>query len=61
MKDSPLNYNSIPFFLRSSLALSTESTPVLFLIGANSYSLTTSYARHESSSLIISRISVSYL
>ena len=41
------DYKVTPFFLRSSLALSTESTPVLFLMGANSFSLTTSKGRQE--------------
>lgn len=35
-------YSTTPFSTSSSLALSTESTPVLFLMGANSFLLTTS-------------------
>lgn len=35
-------YSEMPFFSRSFLALSTESMPVLFLIGANSFSRSTS-------------------
>lgn len=37
-----LIYNWILFFFSSSLAVSTESTPVLFLTGANSLSRSTS-------------------
>ena len=54
-------YNTIPFFLHNSFALSTESTPVLFLIGANSFSRTTSNGRQESIRWIISSTRVSYL
>ena len=35
-----------PFFFKSARALSTLSIPSLFLIGANSFSRTTSYGRH---------------
>ena len=31
-------YNSTPFCFNKAFAVSTESTPVLFLIGANSFS-----------------------
>ena len=37
-----LAYSSTPFARRSSLAESTESTPVRFLIGANSFLRSTS-------------------
>ena len=50
-KDSSvINYNKMPFFFKSSRAVSTESTPVLFFIGANSRSRTTSKGRQLSSS-----------
>ena len=42
-------YNVTPFSTSNPLALSTESTPVLFLIGANSLFLTTSKGRQLSS------------
>ena len=44
----PGNYSSIPFNLHSSLALSTESTPVAFLMGANSLLRSTSNGRQFS-------------
>lgn len=43
-----ISYNSTPFFCSKIRALSTESTPVLFLIGANSFSRTTSNGRQVS-------------
>ena len=39
-------YNSMPFSFKSSLALSIESAPVLFFIGANSLFLSTSNGKH---------------
>ena len=54
-------YSTTPFSVSSSLALSTESTPVLFLIGANSFLLTTSKGRQLSIWWIISSTRLSNL
>ena len=54
-------YSFIPFCSSNALALSTLSTPVLFFIGANSCSRTTSKGKQLSISRTMSRMSVSNL
>ena len=56
-----ISYNSHPFIFSNSLAVSSESLPSLFLIGAISFSRSISKARHESIMCIKSNASVSYL
>ena len=57
----PACQSSIPFSLQSSRALSTESTPVRFLIGANSFVRSTSTGRQVSNSRTMSSTSCSNL
>ena len=54
-------YSATPFCFNSARAVSTESTPVAFFTGANSFSRSTSYSRQFSCICTISSTKVSSL